>query len=288
MFSRWYGVSRSPGKRGLTVEHDAVALSYGASAVNRGEMCLLHDKRTLTPVSATTREGVINMTIRHTLQATVLAASIAFGSAALPAAVSAAPSAAPSAITAAGTAASSAGIGADGLAGYAKAAVDVWVQYTQTGSAEDLAQFGSIRDSVAAAAANRLGLDAADMQAAWRDADAAHQVAVLSSLTQLGTRYRFAARSPGVAFDCSGLSSWSWAQAGVTLARQSRSQISNATPVSRENAQPGDFVYYPGHLMMYLGVDNAIIHAPFTGRNIELGFVSKNRAKSARFGDPTG
>ncbi len=224
------------------------------------------------------------MTIRHTLQATVLAASIAFGSAALPAAASAAPAAAPSTIPAA----SSAGIGADGLAGYAKAAVDAWVQYTKSGSADDLAQFGSIRDSVAAAAANRLGLDATGMQAAWRNADADHQVAVLSALTQLGTRYRFAARSPGVAFDCSGLSSWSWAQAGVTLARQSRTQISKATPVTRDNAQPGDLVYYPGHLMMFLGVDNAIIHAPFTGRNIELGFVSKNKAKSARFGDPTG
>ena len=220
------------------------------------------------------------MTIRHTLQATVLAASIAFGSAALPAAASAAPSAT--------TATSFAGIGADGLAGYAKAAVDAWVQYTKSGSAQDLAQFGSIRDSVAAAAANRLGLDAAGMQAAWRDADAAHQVAVLSSLTQLGTRYRFAARSPGVAFDCSGLTSWSWAQAGVTLLRQSRSQINKATPITRDNAQPGDLVYYPGHLMMFLGVDNAIIHAPFTGRNIELGFVSKNKASSALFGDPSG
>ena len=220
------------------------------------------------------------MTIRHTLQATVLAASIAFGSAALPAAVSAAPSAT--------AAASSAGIGADGLAGYAKAAVDAWVQYTQSGSADDLTQFDSIRDSVAAEAADRLGLDATGMQAAWRNADFDHQIAVLSALTQLGTRYRFAARSPGVAFDCSGLSSWSWAQVGVTLARQSRAQISNATPVTRDNAQPGDLVYYPGHLMMFLGVDNAIIHAPFTGRNIELGFVSKNKAKSARYGDPTG
>ena len=110
------------------------------------------------------------MTIRHTLQATVLAASIAFGSAALPAAASAAPSA---------TATSFAGIGADGLAGYAKAAVDAWVQYTKSGSAQDLAQFGSIRDSVAGAAANRLGLDAAGMQAAWRNADFDHQIAVL-------------------------------------------------------------------------------------------------------------
>jgi hypothetical protein len=40
--------------------------------------------------------------------------------------------------------------------------------------------------------------------------------------------------------------------------------------------------------MLYLGIDNAIIHAPYTGRNVEVGFVAKRRANSVRFGDPTG
>lgn len=220
------------------------------------------------------------MTIRHKVQATILAASIALGCAALPAAASAAPHATP--------APSFAKIGADGLAGYANTALDAWVQYSSTGSAEDFAQFGAIRDSVAGEAASRLGLDATTMQSAWRNADDTHQVALLSAFTQLGTRYRRNASSPGVAFDCSGLTSWSWAQAGVELFHQSRTQIRNAKAISRETAQAGDLVYYPGHVMMFLGVDNAIIHAPFSGRNIEVGFVSKGRIKSILFGDPTG
>lgn len=220
------------------------------------------------------------MTIRHKVQATVLAASIALGCVALPAAALAAPSAS--------AAPSFATIGADGLAGYANTALDAWVKYSNTGSAAALAEFGSIRDSVAAEAANRLGLDVTSMQSAWRNADATHQVALLSAFTQLGTRYRRNASSPGVAFDCSGLTSWAWAQAGLELAHQSRTQIRNARVVSRETAQAGDLVYYPGHIMMFLGVDNAIVHAPFSGRNIEVGFVSKSRVKSALFGDPTG
>ena len=126
------------------------------------------------------------------------------------------------------------------------------------------------------------------MRVSWSTADSNHQVALLAAFTQLGTKYRRNASTPGVAFDCSGLTSWAWGQAGTQLFRQSRTQIRSSEPVTRETAQAGDLVYYPGHVMMYLGVDNAIIHAPFTGRNIELGFVSKRKADSALYGDPAG
>ena len=65
-------------------------------------------------------------------------------------------------------------------------------------------------------------------------------------------------------------------------------ETNNATAVTRETAQAGDLAYYPGHVMMYLGIDNAIIHAPFTGRNVEVDFISKSRVNSVRFGNPMG
>ncbi|MGB8859949.1 MAG: NlpC/P60 family protein [Ilumatobacteraceae bacterium] len=217
------------------------------------------------------------MTIRHTVHATVLAAAIALGCAALPAAASAAPAAAPTfAVT-----------GADALAANANTTLDLWVKYTQTGSSDSRAQFDAGRDAIAAEAATRLGLDVGAMQAAWRNADSDHQVALLAAFTQLGTRYRRNSSSPGEGFDCSGLTSWAWGQAGVSLFHQSKTQINAAAALTRETAQAGDLVYYPGHVMLYLGIDNAIIHAPFTGRNVEVAFVSKNKAKSVRFGDPT-
>jgi cell wall-associated NlpC family hydrolase len=53
-------------------------------------------------------------------------------------------------------------------------------------------------------------------------------------------------------------------------------------------AQPGDLAYYPGHVMLYLGVDNAIIHSPQTGRSVSLDVVGSRHTRSVRFGNPLG
>ena len=95
------------------------------------------------------------------------------------------------------------------------------------------------------------------MRVSWSTADSNHQMALLAAFTQLGTKYRRNASTPGVAFDCSGLTSWAWGQAGTQLFRQSRTQIRSSEPVTRETAQAGDLVYYPGHVMMWLGVGSA-------------------------------
>ena len=47
-------------------------------------------------------------------------------------------------------------------------------------------------------------------------------IAIQAAMAQQGVPYRFAASSPGVAFDCSGLTAYAWAQAGVGLPHQSR------------------------------------------------------------------
>jgi len=216
------------------------------------------------------------MTIRHKLHASILSVALAFGCVTISAAsASAAP--APSSIA----------TRTDALAGFAESALAQWTTYSSTGSKKALAAFDDIRDAVATEAATRLGLDPVAMQAAWSEADAEHQTALMAAFSQLGTPYKGYTATPGVGFDCSGLTSWSWAQAGVSLARQSRSQINNSQAVTRDTAQAGDLVYYPGHVMMYLGIDNAIIHSPNSGRTVEVSFVAKRRANSARFGDPT-
>ncbi len=40
--------------------------------------------------------------------------------------------------------------------------------------------------------------------------------------------------------------------------------------------------------MLYLGVDDAVIHAPFTGRSVEFSLVKGSRSNSLRFGNPLG
>lgn len=141
-------------------------------------------------------------------------------------------------------------------------------------------------DRIADDIAARLMVDPARLKLAWHTADREHQMALLAAFTQLGVPYRRNANKPGLALDCSGLTTYAWGQAGFVLQRQSSAQIRAAAQRDTMTAQAGDLVQYPGHIMMWLGVDRAIIHSPYTGRNVEVDVVSARH--KVRFGDPTG
>jgi hypothetical protein len=59
-------------------------------------------------------------------------------------------------------------------------------------------------------------------------------------------------------------------------------------PRTIDTAQAGDLAYYPGHVMIWLGVDNLIVHAPQPGRDVEVGDISDRRVKRTKFGNPIG
>ncbi|GGI04918.1 C40 family peptidase [Isoptericola cucumis] len=70
---------------------------------------------------------------------------------------------------------------------------------------------------------------------------------------QVGDRYRYGANGPS-AFDCSGLTKYVYKKAvGKTLPRSSSAQRSAGKAVSRKNARPGDLIYTPGHVAVYIG-----------------------------------
>ncbi|MFS3129702.1 NlpC/P60 family protein [Nocardioides sp. Bht2] len=92
--------------------------------------------------------------------------------------------------------------------------------------------------------------------------------AINFALAQLGDSYVFGAAGPN-AWDCSGLTMVAWGQAGVSLPHSSRAQQGYGTPVSSDNLQPGDLVFYyspVSHVGIYLG-GGRIVHAanPSTG-----------------------
>ena len=120
------------------------------------------------------------------------------------------------------------------------------------------------------------------MYYAWAAADPSHQSALLTALSQVGVSYHRNSSKPGVAFDCSGLTAYAWEQAGVALAHQSGRQIRNVAARTHDTAQAGDLVYYPGHVMMWLGVDNLIVHAADPARDVEVTDMSDRRASRAR------
>ncbi|MEI7547014.1 MAG: C40 family peptidase, partial [Actinomycetota bacterium] len=104
-------------------------------------------------------------------------------------------------------------------------------------------------------------------------------LAVQAALSQLGVPYKFATASPGVSFDCSGLTWWAWAQAGVSLPRTSGTQYAGTVHVPTDQAQPGDLIFYYtpiGHVGLYLG-SGQMVHAPQAGSTVSIAVVHWNK-----------
>ncbi len=92
--------------------------------------------------------------------------------------------------------------------------------------------------------------------------------AVNYAMAQVGDSYVYGAAGPS-AFDCSGLTMMSWAQAGVGLPHSSSAQYGSGPHVASNALQPGDLVFYYqpiSHVGMYIG-NGMIVHAanPSTG-----------------------
>jgi peptidoglycan DL-endopeptidase CwlO len=105
-------------------------------------------------------------------------------------------------------------------------------------------------------------------------ASAAAGKAVAVALAQLGSPYVWGANGPGT-FDCSGLTSFAYAAAGVTIPRVSRAQFAAyaGRPVDPLHLVPGDLVFFADsptnpatihHVGMYIG-KGLMVEAPHTG-----------------------
>lgn len=96
--------------------------------------------------------------------------------------------------------------------------------------------------------------------------------AVAFAEAQIGKPYAFGATGPG-SYDCSGLTMAAWNAAGVQLDRTSEAQFHDGTPVSQDQLQPGDLVFFydsyaPSHVGIYVG-NGTVIHAPHPGASVE-------------------
>ena len=106
-------------------------------------------------------------------------------------------------------------------------------------------------------------------------------VAVAAAESQLGVPYVWGGESPGVGFDCSGLTQWSWRQAGVSIPRVAADQSSAIPAVPLTALEPGDLLFYYNldgddeidHVVMYVGSGpygtQTIIQAPYTGTVVQ-------------------
>lgn len=101
----------------------------------------------------------------------------------------------------------------------------------------------------------------------------AADIIVSAAWSQVGkATYVWGTQIPYVSFDCSGLVQWCYAQAGISIPRQSTSIKNSGTIVS--DPRPGDICWTPGHVAIYIG-NGQMIEAQQDGVPI---CVSKVRA----------
>jgi cell wall-associated NlpC family hydrolase len=100
----------------------------------------------------------------------------------------------------------------------------------------------------------------------------AAEKAVAAAYSVLGTPYVWASANPAVGFDCSGLTMWAWAQAGVSIPHSSQAQYAVLPHVPLSAVQPGDLIFYyspTSHVAIYVG-GGTIIHARHPGPGGEV------------------
>ena len=87
---------------------------------------------------------------------------------------------------------------------------------------------------------------------------------VAAAYSQLGVPYVWGGTTPGVGLDCSGLTQYCYRQAGITIPRNSEDQAAFGRKVPVSEATPGDILWRPGHVGIYIG-DDRYIHEPHSG-----------------------
>ena len=112
---------------------------------------------------------------------------------------------------------------------------------------------------------------------------AAAAAAVKTALAQIGDRYAWGKTGPD-SFDCSGLTMYAYAAAGVPLPHSSQAQSRLGRAVSRAELQPGDLVFWYkpiSHVGIYIG-NGMMVHARTTGSPVAVTSVDHGKYATAR------
>ncbi|WP_275001690.1 C40 family peptidase [Promicromonospora iranensis] len=120
--------------------------------------------------------------------------------------------------------------------------------------------------SVVSAAENAEYQEARAAEIAAEQAAQRRASVVSIAMRYLGVPYVWGGTTPA-GFDCSGFTSYVFAQVGIDLPRTSSAQRYAGTVVSWAEAQPGDLVWSPGHIAIYAG-DGMQIEAPVPGKSV--------------------
>ncbi|WP_338675305.1 NlpC/P60 family protein [Streptomyces sp. SCSIO 30461] len=102
--------------------------------------------------------------------------------------------------------------------------------------------------------------------------------AFAAAKSRVGMPYVWGASGPA-SFDCSGLTSWAYRQAGVTIPRTSQAQASAGTRINSLSAlKPGDLIIMRSdlsHVGFYAG-NGQILHAPKPGAQVRYESIARS------------
>ncbi len=97
------------------------------------------------------------------------------------------------------------------------------------------------------------------------DEESFRQAVVRTALNYLGTHYRWGGKTP-LGIDCSGLVSMAYLLNGVVIWRDAGIREGfPIRPIPREEIKPGDFLFFPGHVALYIGNSEYVHSTGFNG-----------------------
>ncbi|MEE6140469.1 NlpC/P60 family protein [Mycobacterium sp. 050128] len=95
------------------------------------------------------------------------------------------------------------------------------------------------------------------------------RIAVKEALTRLGCPYVWGAKGPSQ-FDCSGLTHWAYAQAGITLGPDTYTQIHQGAAVPHGQVEGGDLIFpEAGHVMLAIS-PTQVVEAQQSGVPVKI------------------
>lgn len=104
---------------------------------------------------------------------------------------------------------------------------------------------------------------------------AANSGIVRTAQSKLGCPYKWGATGP-YSFDCSGFTQYVYRKNGKSIPRTSGAQKSGGRVIPISQARPGDIVWKPGHVGIYVG-GGRVIHSPHTGAVVSYTSASRFR-----------
>lgn len=116
-----------------------------------------------------------------------------------------------------------------------------------------------------------------NLSAAATPPNATAAAAIAAARSRIGLPYVWGATGPD-SFDCSGLTQWSYAHAGILLPRTAAEQWNAGPHPSLADLEPGDLLFFATnigdpatihHVTMYIG-QGQMIAAPQTGENVQI------------------